>query len=132
MTSNAINNATSNGSSIKGSEEEDTRRKQDFLDSSQYNLKGIKRYEWVFGPTFLSTGGRETTDMVLQQVQLPAHARILDVGSGIGGHSFLMAERFPGASVHGVALSRTCWPSPRSTCRVGRTCVPLSASSGRT
>ena len=92
-----------------GSREEeearDTRAKQDFLDSSQYTMNGVKRYEWVFGETFLSTGGRETTELLLSGVSLPPGSQVLDVGSGIGGSAFLMAERF-GARIHGIDLSR--------------------------
>lgn len=78
---------------------------QKFLDEVQYNLNGVKRYEWIFGETFLSTGGLETTQMVLSKVNLPPGSKILDIGSGTGGHSFYMAEKY-GAFVHGVDLSR--------------------------
>lgn len=88
-------------------EERDTLLKQQFLDTSQYSANGIARYEWVFGQTFLSTGGKETTDLLLGQVQLPSPTtHILDVGCGIGGHAFLLAERVAGAQVLGLDLSR--------------------------
>ena len=32
-----------------------------FLDTQQYNTHGILRYERIFGPGFVSTGGAETT-----------------------------------------------------------------------
>jgi phosphoethanolamine N-methyltransferase len=86
-------------------EAEDTRRKQDFLDTSQYNPNGIKRYEWLFGTTFLSTGGKDTTEMILAHIHLQPGSQILDVGSGIGGHAFLLAEKFK-SFVHGIDLSR--------------------------
>ena len=38
---------------------------QEFLDNQQYSSKGILRYEKVFGRTFISTGGLETTKVVL-------------------------------------------------------------------
>ncbi|KAG8146806.1 hypothetical protein E2320_013907 [Naja naja] len=34
---------------------------QKFLDNEQYATRSIRRYEWVFGPTFVSTGGLEST-----------------------------------------------------------------------
>ena len=32
-----------------------------FLDANQYSRKSILRYERIFGPTYISTGGEETT-----------------------------------------------------------------------
>ena len=78
---------------------------QDFLDSVQYTMSGVKRYEWIFGETFLSTGGYETTKDILKRISLPKGAKVLDIGCGIGGHSFVLAEQFD-AYVHGVDLSR--------------------------
>lgn len=78
---------------------------QEFLDEVQYTLNGVKRYEWIFGATWLSTGGKQTTDIVMSRIQIPPGSHILDVGSGIGGHSFYLAEKF-GCSVLGVDLSR--------------------------
>lgn len=92
-------------SKLTPEEIEDTKRKQDFLDTSQYNLNGVKRYEWLFGTTFLSTGGKDTTDMILANLKLEPGSKILDVGSGIGGSAFLLAERFK-SYVHGIDLSR--------------------------
>lgn len=36
---------------------------QKFLDENQYTVKGILRYEKVFGEGFISTGGLETTEV---------------------------------------------------------------------
>ena len=36
---------------------------QSFLDQNQYTQKGILRYERIFGKTFVSTGGAETTEV---------------------------------------------------------------------
>ena len=47
---------------------------QKFLDSNQYSLKGIKIYEEIFGPTYVSTGGQETTAKFCQDLGLrPDH-----------------------------------------------------------
>lgn len=78
---------------------------QDFLDSVQYTMNGVKRYEWIFGETFLSTGGRRTTENLLKRIDLPDGAHVLDIGCGVGGHSFIIAEKF-NATVHAVDLSR--------------------------
>lgn len=34
---------------------------RNFLDTQQYNTNGILRYERIFGPGFVSTGGADTT-----------------------------------------------------------------------
>ncbi len=39
-----------------------------FLDSVQYKLNGILRYERIFGPGFVSTGGIDTTKVRLSHV----------------------------------------------------------------
>lgn len=78
---------------------------QDFLDEVQYTLNGVKRYEWIFGETWLSTGGKQTTDVVLSRIQIRPGSRVLDMGSGIGGHSFHLAEKY-GCKVLGIDLSR--------------------------
>jgi len=78
---------------------------QEFLDNNQYTLNGILRYEWIFGETFISTGGLETTEQFCAQLDLSPSCKVLDVGCGIGGSSFYMAQKF-GAEVLGVDLSR--------------------------
>lgn len=37
---------------------------QEFLDNQQYSANGILRYEKIFGRTFVSTGGLETTKVM--------------------------------------------------------------------
>lgn len=83
----------------------ESKQLQCFLDEVQYNLNGVKRYEWIFGETFLSTGGLETSKKVLEKIQLEPGSQILDIGSGIGGGSFLLAEKYK-SHVYGIDLSR--------------------------
>jgi len=78
---------------------------QDFLDNNQYTLNGILRYEWIFGDHFISTGGAETTEDFCGRLNLSSGDRVLDVGCGIGGSAFYMAENY-GVQVLGVDLSR--------------------------
>jgi len=77
---------------------------QEFLDNSQYKMSGILRYEWIFGDTFISTGGKETTEDFCKLLSLTPGCRVLDVGCGIGGSAFYMAEKY-GATVVGIDLS---------------------------
>lgn len=75
-----------------------------FLDSSQYSTRSILRYERIFGPGYVSTGGVETTKEFVARLGLQPGERVLDVGCGIGGGDFLMAEQH-GVYVHGIDLS---------------------------
>ncbi|KAF8764356.1 Phosphoethanolamine N-methyltransferase 3 like protein [Argiope bruennichi] len=77
---------------------------QNFLDNKQYSRNGVRRYEWIFGKTFLSTGGESTTGKYIERLDLKPGQKVLDVGCGIGGHSFYMAEKYD-VEVLGVDLS---------------------------
>ncbi|CAM6084045.1 unnamed protein product [Calypogeia fissa] len=66
---------------------------QQFLDSVQYTSNGILRYEHIFGPGFVSTGGIKTTEEFVKSLDLKAGSKVLDVGCGIAGGGFYMAEK---------------------------------------
>jgi len=53
----------------------------------------------------LSTGGFETTKEVVPLLELKQGDRILDVGCGLGGHDFYMAEKY-GAIIDAIDLSK--------------------------
>lgn len=74
---------------------------QRFLDTVQYKCDGILRYERVFGQGYVSTGGIDTTKEFVAKLDLKAGQKVLDVGCGIGGGDFYMAENF---DVHVVAI----------------------------
>ena len=65
---------------------------QEFLDHKQYTVNGILRYEKIFGAGFVSTGGVETTTKFLKTLDLKPNQKVLDVGCGIGGGDFMMAQ----------------------------------------
>ncbi|KAJ4848380.1 Glycylpeptide N-tetradecanoyltransferase 2 [Turnera subulata] len=77
---------------------------QRFLDNVQYKTNGILRYERVFGEGYVSTGGIETTKEFVAKLDLKPGQKVLDVGCGIGGGDFYMAETFD-AEVVGIDLS---------------------------
>ncbi|XP_021765604.1 phosphoethanolamine N-methyltransferase-like [Chenopodium quinoa] len=77
---------------------------QQFLDNVQYKANGILRYERVFGPGYVSTGGVETTKEFVSKLGLKPGQKVLDVGCGIGGGDFYMAEEF-NVEVVGIDLS---------------------------
>ncbi|RLN72326.1 hypothetical protein BBJ28_00022127 [Nothophytophthora sp. Chile5] len=77
---------------------------QVFLDNEQYSTASITRYEKIFGAGYVSTGGQSTTTEFVEKLNLQAGQRVLDVGCGIGGGDFYMANRFH-VSVLGIDLS---------------------------
>jgi len=77
---------------------------EEFMDAGQYQRNGILRYEKVFGHTFISTGGKQTTEEFVKELNLKPGMRVLDIGCGIGGSAFYMARNF-GAEVLGIDLS---------------------------
>ncbi|KAJ7307456.1 hypothetical protein JRQ81_009476 [Phrynocephalus forsythii] len=78
---------------------------QTFLDNEQYAARSIRRYEWIFGPGFVSTGGLSTTKELVSLLDLKPSQRVLDVGCGLGGSDFYMAKEY-GVEVLGMDLSR--------------------------
>ncbi|MFS8007004.1 putative phosphoethanolamine N-methyltransferase [Helianthus anomalus] len=83
---------------------ENDRDFQQFLDNVQYKNTGILRYERIFGPGFVSTGGIDTTKEFVAMLDLKPGQKVVDVGCGIGGGDFYMAENF-GVDVVGIDLS---------------------------
>jgi len=77
---------------------------QKWLDENQYSRNGIRRYEEIFGRTFVSVGGESTTSEFVAQLDLKPDMKVLDFGCGAGGSAFLMARRY-GVDVHGLDLS---------------------------
>lgn len=77
---------------------------KEFLDTSQYTATGILRYEKIFGAGYVSSGGPRTTELLVPRLNLKQGQKVLDVGCGIGGGDFYMAEAF-GADVTGIDLS---------------------------
>jgi phosphoethanolamine N-methyltransferase len=74
--------------------------------NGQYSRTGILRYEMIFGDGYVSTGGHETTEYLCAKLagSLKRGARVLDVGSGIGGSAFHLARTY-GVAVTGIDLS---------------------------
>ncbi|GAA0185907.1 methyltransferase [Lithospermum erythrorhizon] len=83
---------------------EDDKGFQRFLDTVQYKCSGILRYERVFGQGYVSTGGLDTTREFVEKLDLQPGQKVLDVGCGIGGGDFYMAEKYD-VHVVGIDLS---------------------------
>ena len=74
------------------------------LDTGQYTLDAIGKYEAIYGHGFVSPGGRETALECIAELGLARDDRVLDVGCGLGGAAILMAAEH-GARVHAIDLS---------------------------
>lgn len=78
---------------------------QDFLDSAQYRTESILLYENVYGEDFVSPGGRDMARELIGRMRLAPGSRVLDVGCGLGGSAFVMADEFD-LQVDGIDLSK--------------------------
>ncbi len=84
----------------------------DALDAGQYTLDEIRKYEAIYGRNFISPGGEATTREIMGLIAFRPNMDVLDVGCGLGGAAFVIAQTF-GARVHGIDLSRICCKSPK-------------------
>merc|ERR1712241_64500 len=95
-----------------------SKKRSEFLDSGQYTINGITRYERIFGRNYVSEGGRQSTQYFTGFLQpLPPGARVLDMGCGIGGSAFFLAKEIKNVgSVLGVDISENMLNTARSRC----------------
>ncbi|MEL7155491.1 MAG: methyltransferase domain-containing protein [Actinomycetota bacterium] len=70
---------------------------------ANYNAVGIDVIEQMYGDDFLSFGGTDTTDELARRAGIDSQSQVLDVGCGLGGPAFRLAEQW-GASVVGIDL----------------------------
>ena len=86
------------------------------LDTGQYTVKEIKKYEAVYGRNFISPSGLATAKEFTALMDMQPGMQVLEVGCGIGGGAFYMAERY-GVQVHGLDLSANMLEIARERCR---------------
>jgi len=89
---------------------------QQFLDSQQYAIQSVLRYERIFGENFVSTGGLETTAHFTSLLDLTRGQKVLDVGCGIGGSAFHIAKTYE-VNVHGIDLSKNMVQIAEERCK---------------
>ena len=79
--------------------------KEKWDNKGQYSKKRIKLYEKIFGEGgYISPGGRKITEqMCVLLKNLKRNARVLDIGSGVGGVAFFLESQH-GCVVTGVDL----------------------------
>ncbi|MGH1490092.1 MAG: class I SAM-dependent methyltransferase [Acidimicrobiales bacterium] len=70
---------------------------------ANYNAIGIHVIEQMYGDDFLSFGGTDTTDVLADRAGIGAGSRVLDVGCGLGGPAFHLAQTRR-ATVAGIDL----------------------------
>lgn len=78
---------------------------QEVLDTTQYAVESIQHYEAVYGEDFVSPGGKQMAVELIRKIDLKPGSRVLDVGCGLGGSAFVMAQEF-GLIVDGIDLSK--------------------------
>jgi len=86
------------------------------LDQGQYAQGEIAKYEAVYGRNFVSPGGLATAEEFSALLDLKVGMQVLDIGCGLGGSAFYMAEHF-GAHVHGIDLSTNMVEIAKERCR---------------
>src|SRR5215212_4837487 len=86
------------------------------LDQGQYSLDEIRKYEAIYGRNFISPGGEATARAILGLAALTPDMDVLDVGCGLGGAAFLIAQTY-GARVHGIDLSRNMLRLAQARCQ---------------
>ncbi|MBI3733792.1 MAG: methyltransferase domain-containing protein [Chloroflexi bacterium] len=74
------------------------------MDTGQYAMGEIAKYEAVYGRNFISPGGLDTAREFAALLALEPGMRVLDAGCGLGGGALYMAEQY-GVCVHGLDLS---------------------------
>ncbi len=89
---------------------------QSFLDSYQYQRHEIEKYETIYGRHFISPGGKETTQAFLDLVSFSPEMNVLDIGCGLGGAAFLMAQKY-GVRVDGIDLSANMLQVAQERCQ---------------
>lgn len=86
------------------------------LDTGQYTRKEIEKYEAVYGRNFISPGGLATAQEFTALLDLQPGQSVLDVGCGIGGSAFYMAQTY-GVQVDGLDLSTNMLALAQERCQ---------------
>jgi phosphoethanolamine N-methyltransferase len=87
-----------------------------FLDQQQYTQQSISDYQSVWGEGFVSPGGIDKARELIASLGLLPGASLLDVGCGLGGSAFLMAQEF-GFQVDAIDLSQNMLAQAQLRCR---------------
>jgi phosphoethanolamine N-methyltransferase len=86
------------------------------LDTGQYATAEIAKYEAIYGRNFVSPGGLASTQAFTALLDLHPGMRVLDVGCGLGGAAFYMAQQY-GVQVQGIDLSHNMLALAHKRCQ---------------
>ena len=67
----------------------------------EYSKTFVQGLEWMWGEGFMSPGGVEEVDAILEGIDL-AGKRVLDIGCGIGGIDLLLVQKYGARHVTGI------------------------------
>lgn len=87
------------------------------VDSEQYTAANVAAYEVIYGRDFISPGGKKLASHFSGMLELQPGEKVLDVGSGLGGCAFTMAEEFQ-ARVVGLDFSSEMVEEATNRCRM--------------
>ena len=73
-------------------------------EANRYNRRSILRSENIYGEGFQSPGGLDAVERFCRRLRMRQGMKILEVGSGLGGSAFYLAETY-GAEVLGLDVS---------------------------
>jgi phosphoethanolamine N-methyltransferase len=77
------------------------------LSTQQYSLSGTLRYECIYGKNYITTGGNDIADRMLQEAggTLKPGSRVVDIGCGLGGMLLHLHDKCEGTYLHGVSFN---------------------------
>lgn len=92
-----------------------SKQSEELLNDEQYSPQNVTNYERVYGANFISPGGKDRAREFLQLLNLEPGQKVLDVGCGVGGGPFLLAEEFR-VFVKGVDRSQSMIALAKERC----------------
>eukprot|EP00405_Crypthecodinium_cohnii_P016879 CAMPEP_0206458884 /NCGR_PEP_ID=MMETSP0324_2-20121206/23841_1 /ASSEMBLY_ACC=CAM_ASM_000836 /TAXON_ID=2866 /ORGANISM="Crypthecodinium cohnii, Strain Seligo" /LENGTH=882 /DNA_ID=CAMNT_0053930319 /DNA_START=59 /DNA_END=2704 /DNA_ORIENTATION=- len=88
-----------------------SQRRTHFLQTGQYTAAHCMRYEKIYGRGYVCVGGDDFSQRLLNYVSptIFRGARLMEIGSGLGGTASFCARQRPDIYVHGVCFSGDCY-----------------------
>ena len=74
-------------------------------EANRYSRRNVLRSEAMYGHGFQSPGGLEAVEEFCRKLQMRRGMKILEIGSGLGGNTFYLAQQYA-ATVVGLDISK--------------------------